>query len=810
MKLAILGNYPPKACGIATFTNSVARALLANLKAEEIADFAEIIAIEDAGQQHDYPKEVGCILPRDERAAYANTADYLNTGEFDLLIVQHEYGIFGGPDGNYLLDLVDRLRIPLIVTCHTVLNTPSDGQRSVLRRLCTRANVITVMSEMACRFLRDIYACPAGKIQVVEHGVPVIETAPRKELRKRFDWSGHRVLFTFGLLSRGKGIETVIRALPEVVARHPNTLYVVLGKTHPNVVRESGEEYREWLHELADELGVRDNLLMISEFASEQYLFECLKAADVYVIPYPNEAQICSGTLAYAVGAGAAVVSTPFWHATELLDEGRGRLFPFDDPTNLSGQLNELLGNPALINDIRTKAHNYGEQLMWPKIGAEYIEAFADARTAYDQSNLAPASAPRPKLRLDHLLRMTDDCGIIQHAKYATPNRFEGYCLDDNGRALLFTCRALNGTMATGQQRRELIRLSELYLAYIFHAQNEDGTFRNFMGYHRDFLEPQGSEDSYGRALWGLAQCVATPPRKDLGELANECFIRAIGHLDTRTSPRTVAYGIIALATYLEARDDDNLRDLLDRSINRLLRHYEDSKRAGWTWFEAYLSYDNAILPLALYASLRVLDREDVRSIADIATDFLVEKTTVGGIPRPVGCHEVCQRDATPKQFDQQPLEAMADVLLHLEAYHHSGRQLDADRARLVYSWFHGNNDLGQALYCSDTAGCYDGLTEYGPNQNQGAESLLAYLVSRVSMEALPQVRGTNVKSKSETLKALLNGFAPAWVGSKPAGITTSRTAAPLISETAVRQYVAQPVSESYERASGSFPFLSK
>ena len=330
------------------------------------------------------------------------------------------------------------------------------------------------------------------------------------------------------------------------------------------------------------------------------------------------------------------------------------------------------------------------------------------------------------------------------------------------------------------------------------------------MGYNRDFLEPQGSEDSYGRALWGLAQCIATPPRHDLAELANECFIRAIGHLDTRTSPRTIAYGVIALSIYLEQRPDNNLQDLLDRSVNRLLNHYNDSKHDDWSWFEAYLSYDNAIMPLALYYSLRILDRDAVRSVAYITTNFLVDQTTVGGIPRPVGCHEVCSRGDSPKQFDQQPLEAMADVLLHLEAYRQSGRKIDADRARRVYSWFHGNNDLGDALYCADTAGCYDGLTEHGPNRNQGAESLLAYLISRLSIEALPRVDGTGPKSKRDTLKEMLNGFAPAWVSKKPAGITTSRSGSPLISETAVRQYVAQPVSESYERASGSFPFLSK
>ena len=789
MKIALLGNYPPKSCGIATFTNSLLRALHANLRNVALTDFAEVIAIEDAGQHHDYPAEVAYILPRDERDAYTQLADRLNTGGYDLLIVQHEYGIFGGPDGKFLLDLTDRLTIPLMVTCHTVLRDPNDGQRSVLRRLCARAGVMVVMSEMARRFLTEQFSCKPEKIRVIEHGVPEIETESRKILRLKFGWDDRRVLFTFGLLGRGKGIETVIRALPAIVAEHPDTLYVVLGKTHPNVVRDHGEEYREWLHELAAELGVAGNLLMISEFASEQYLFECLRACDLYVIPYPNEAQITSGTLAYAVGAGTAVVSTPFWHATELLSAGRGHLFPFHDHAKLADICLELLSDDEQLQKTRAKALRHGQTIMWPKIGAQYIRNFADARLAFTSRHTAPATAPLPKLCLNHLQRLTDDCGIIQHAKYATPNRHEGYCLDDNGRALLFTTMTLQRDLLP-ERRRTLTQLTERYLSYVHHAQNEDGSLRNFMSYDRRFLEERGSEDSYGRALWGLAHCAAHPPRPDLGELANECFVRAVGYLDQTASPRALGYGIIALSEYLGQRPTNDLRDLLDRSVNRLLDHYRDNSSQDWDWFEPYLTYDNAILPLALYRSLRVLDRPEVRRVATATTTFLTELTFVGNVPRPVGCHGACDRERRPAQFDQQPLEAMAQILLYREVYDQEQRPEDARRARVTFAWFTGHNDLETPMYHEATHGCYDGLTAVGANRNEGAESLLAYLIGRVAVDDLRPERRTPEPRKQQVLADLLNGYAPDWARMPVRQQSIPlRHREPVVSATALEQY---------------------
>ncbi|PPK86139.1 glycosyltransferase involved in cell wall biosynthesis [Neolewinella xylanilytica] len=764
MKIALLGNYPPKACGIGTFTHSLALAILSNLKAGEVSEFAEIIAMEDPADDHQYPEEVSRCIPPQLIQDYRDTADYLNENDFDLLLLQHEYGIFGGDDGAYILHLLDRVRIPVIVTFHTVLKEPSYGQRSVLRRIGRRAQSIVVMSQLARELLRDVFRIEEEKIDVIEHGVPVIESDPIDLIRQRHGWQDRRVLFTFGLLGRGKGIETSIRALPAIVARHPNTLYVVLGKTHPHVLRSNGEEYRNYLQELASELGVADNLRMISKFADEQELFDCLRAADVYVVPYPNEAQITSGTLAYAVGAGAAIVSTPFWHATELLQGGRGKLFPFNDSAALADQILELLDNETERSAMRERAATYGEHLLWPRIGKQYLRVFGKAKVAYARFRQETAvTVSLPQLKLDHLLRLTDDCGILQHAKYATPNRHEGYCLDDNGRALLLTGMLLRKGLG---DREALLKLADTYIAYVYHAQNQDGTFRNFMSFDRRFLDKLGSEDSYGRALWGVSYCYANPPRPDQRQLLEEIFIRAIGHLESMRSPRTLAYGIISLTYFLDHKPgDEAMLDLLDRSCNRLVDHYQDSRTDQWHWFENYLTYSNGILPMALFRALRHLNKDRLRVVAAEATDFLVAESITDGVLYPVGCHEPYIQDCDRPRFDQQPVDAMAMVLLLSEACMHPETRHHGKNLKTAFAWFTGQNEMMASMYNPQSGGCYDGLMEAGVNYNQGAESLLAYLISRVEMDnycrkdpAEPCYEGD--EDTDSALKKLLNGFA--------------------------------------------------
>ena len=761
MKIAYLGNYPPKACGIGTFTNSLARAVLSNINTENIADYAEIIAMEDPAEAHAYPPEVSRTIDPAEAREYRAAADYLNDHDFDLLVLQHEYGIFGGDDGVYLLQLLDRLRIPVIVTFHTVLKEPTFGQQNVLKRIADRAQAVVVMSQLAAKFLTDVFSVDPAKIHVIEHGVPVIELEDRQTLRDRMGWDDRKVLFTFGLLGRGKGIETAIRALPAIVSENPDTLYVVLGKTHPHVVRNSGEEYREYLLALAEELGVGDNVRMIAKFASEQELFECLRAADVYVVPYPNEAQITSGTLAYAIGAGAAVVSTPFWHATELLAEGRGLTFPFHDSAALARTVNGLIADPAATAAMRERALTYGKTLAWPRVGAQYLDVFGDARVAFGEEEKSKVNYPDlPPIKLDHLHRFTDDCGVLQHGKYAIPNRYEGYCLDDNGRALLLV--GMLAEQGLGD-RGEMARLADIYISYVFHAQNTDGTFRNFMSYDRRFLERQGSEDSYGRALWGVSYCLAHPPRADQRPLLHEIFVRAIGHLDGMRSPRTLAYGVIALSHFLDYRPgNEAMLNLMDRLCNRLTDHYNDSKREGWDWFEGYLTYSNGVLPYAMFRALHHLPKESIREVATASVRFLAEQTIANGVMSPIGCdHPFLHRDERPR-FDQQPVDVMNKVLLFGEACRHQKLQPHCTDMFTAFSWFTGKNDLNTPLYDPRTGGCFDGLTRNGANQNQGAESLLAYLISRVAIEQFSTAKKaeTEPKTGEDALRKLLNGFA--------------------------------------------------
>ncbi|THH41760.1 glycosyltransferase family 4 protein [Neolewinella litorea] len=764
MKIAFLGNYPPKACGIGTFTNSLARAVLSNLRATEIQEYAEVIAMEEPQDDHAYPEEVKRKIRPQVVQDYRDTAAYLNRERFDLLVLQHEYGIFGGDDGAYVLHLLDDLRIPLIVTFHTVLREPSFGQRNVLSRIAERAQEVVVMTQMARNLLRDVFTVDEEKINVIEHGVPVIESEDRITLRERLGWEDHRVLFTFGLLGRGKGIETSIRALPAIVKEFPNTLYVVLGKTHPHVVRDNGEEYREYLLDLANELGVGDNVRMISKFASEQELFDCLRAADIYVVPYPNEAQITSGTLAYAVGAGAAIVSTPFWHAQELLQEGRGRLFPFHDHQALGKVILELFRDNEALEDLRQRAAAYGHSLLWPRIGRQYLRVFGKAKVAYKTyGRRLAAEAELPALNLDHLLRLTDDCGILQHAKYATPNRAEGYCLDDNGRALLLTGMLLQRGLGN---RKQLQRLSDTYLSYIYHAQAPDGTFRNFMGYDRRWLEDRGSEDSYGRALWGVGYCLAHPPRSDQRLLLEEIFVRGINHLDRVKSPRTLAYGILALTYFLDYKPtDEAMLNLLDRSCNRLLDHYRDSRREGWEWFEGYLTYCNGIIPLALFRTLRHISKEEILTVAKRTTRFLAGQTVLNGMLCPVGCDMPYVHQQERPHFDQQPIDVMCKVLLFSEACRHEGLQPYGGYLNLAFGWFTGHNEMKATMYNPETGGCFDGLMQRGVNHNQGAESLLAYLISRVEMENFFSERSLwahpgDPEDPERALKVLLNGFA--------------------------------------------------
>jgi glycosyltransferase involved in cell wall biosynthesis len=738
MKIAYISTYLPRECGIATFNNNVIRAVLANLSRQgqtwQESGFGVAMNDSEHLAEYEYPEEVKFVIRQDRQKDYILAATFINTSDADVCLLEHEFGIFGGESGIYILPLLHRLEKPLVTVLHTILKEPSFTQKIIIQEIAQRSAKLIVMSRRGIEFLTSIYQVPPEKIEYIEHGVPDLEAPKVNPLRNVSPFRNRRVLFSFGLLSRNKGLETVIRALPAIVARHPDVVYVVLGNTHPGVLRSSGEEYREGLKLLAIHLKVDKHLVFINKFVSEAELINYLAAATVYITPYTNEAQITSGTLSYAVGAGAAVVSTPYWHALELLAEDRGRLFGFKDSEALADILNELLEAPEKLKELQGNAYQYGLHLRWPTIGAEYLrtveEAVSLAEVADGKMHQIVDPEIIPEFSLAHVRRLTDDTGIVQHAKYGIPNLKEGYCLDDNARALIMALMAYERNKS-----KEALDLLPVYLSYIHYMQRDDGNFRNFLSFTRQYLDEIGSEDSFGRTVWALGYLVNCAPNNSYREFAGELFTRSVPHFKHLHHLRGIGNTIIGVAYYLRAHpDDEGMVGELMQLTASLLRAYEDHKEGDWHWFEEKLTYDNAILPLALLHSGGITGDETVKRVAMESLAFLDRLSFRNGFLGPVGNQGWYHQGGEVPLFDQQAIETMAMVLMYLQAYQTTHDPEFIEKMFVSYQWFLGENILRVPLYDHETKGCCDGLQQTAINRNQGAESTLAYLISHLTV----------------------------------------------------------------------------
>jgi glycosyltransferase involved in cell wall biosynthesis len=714
------------------------RAVNANFpERDELSNGGFVVAVNDSEnlQEYEYPDEVKYVIRQNHQKDYIRAANFINTSDSDVCILEHEFGIFGGESGIYVLPLLNRLEKPLISILHTILRDPSYVQRIIIKEIAEQSSKIIVMSQRALDFLTSIYEVPAEKIQIIEHGVPDVEASEKNPVKSLSQFKNRRVLLTFGLISRNKGLETVVKALPKIVAKHPDVMYVVLGNTHPGVLKNSGEEYRDHLKSLAQQLNVSKHLSFINQFVAENDLVNYLSAAEVYVTPYLNEAQITSGTLSYAVGAGAAVVSTPYWHAVELLADNRGRLFDFKNAEALAAIVNELLDNDEALDELKTNAYEYGLHLRWPVIGAEYIKAAQYACAHHDFSdkilkNSIVDPEIMPKFSLTHVLRLTDDTGIVQHAKYGIPNLKEGYCLDDNARALIMALMAYQRNKS-----QEAFELLPVYLSYIHYMQTDDGNFRNFLSFNRQYLDEVGSEDSFGRTIWALGYLINCAASKSYREFATELFHKSYKHLKALSHLRGMANAIIGVANYLQAvPGDDGMLNELARLTQPLLDAYENTHSEDWQWFEEKMTYDNAILPLALLHSCEITGNEKARQVALKTMAFLDQLTLSNGYLSPVGNDGWYYRGGTFPTFDQQAIETMAMVLMHFQAYKIYHKPQYIEKMFLSYKWFLGENTLRAPLYDHETKGCCDGLLPTGINRNQGAESTLAYLISHLTV----------------------------------------------------------------------------
>ena len=738
-RIAFLGNYPPRLCGIATFTHDLCNAVAG------AAPGAECLAgaVNDRTERYVYPPRVRFELMEKDLDSYRRAADFLNFNEADVLCVQHEFGIYGGPAGRHLLALLKEVRMPVVTTLHTILQHPDANQRSVMNELVRRSERLVVMAQKGAEILRDTYAVPDEKLDIIAHGIPDIPFANSSHWKAQFGVEGRTVLLTFGLLGPGKGIEYAIEALPAIARAHPDVVYLVLGATHPHLVAREGERYRLSLERLAEERGVENHVIFYNQFVSIEDLTDFIGATDIYLTPYLDEAQITSGTLAYVFGAGKAVVSTPYWHAQELLADGRGVLVPFRDPGAIATAVCNYLDDPERMERTRRDAYQCGREMIWPAVGARYLESIQRARsdrrarprTAFAGWTLASRSYELPPLRLDHIIRMSDGTGIFQHAIFNVPDFHHGYCIDDNARAFIL-CNQL-GELVGPEPMEALDGLATSYLAFLAAALHPDtGLFRNFMSHGRQWLEEAGSEDSHGRALWALGTGAARSRNEGHRRLCAQLFNRGLEATETFSSPRAWAFVLLGIDEYLRQPVDGNRAAAFrEKMVWNLMRLWRDCATEDWPWFETCVTYDNARLCQALIASgARIPDREatdiGLRSLRWLAS----LQTTQAGHFRPIGSDGFYLRDGARADFDQQPVEAQAMVSAALEAYRATGDAFWTREARRAFEWFLGRNDLGLPLYDSGTGGCGDGLHRDRVNENQGAESSLAFHLSLAEM----------------------------------------------------------------------------
>ncbi|NJL92745.1 MAG: glycosyltransferase [Anaerolineae bacterium] len=732
-RIGFIGNYLPRQCGIATFTTDLCEAI-----ASEYPETTCIaLPVNDIEAGYNYPARVRFELTETDIESYRRASDFLNINNVGLVCLQHEYGIFGGPAGSHILTLLRELSMPIVTTLHTILETPTPDQRRVLEEIAGLSDRVVVMSQRGKVFLEEVYGVLPEKIDFIPHGIPDVPFVDPSFHKDLFGAEGKLVLLSFGLLSASKGIEDVIAALPNIVAQHPNVMYLVLGATHPHVIRHEGETYRLSLQRLARDKGVESHVIFYNRFVSLEELNEFIGAADIYITPYHNVAQITSGTLAYTLGAGKAVISTPYWYAEEMLADDRGVLIPFHNPEALAEQVIDLLDNETKRHAMRKQAYLFGRAMIWSQVASRYMESFERARAerrSFVPSRLAVKPLDKrplelPPLKLDHLYNMTDSTGILQHARYTIPNYHEGYSIDDNARALIVSIHLAELELADGQS----LALATCYLAFIAYALNrETNRFRNFMDYQHRWLEESGSEDSHGRTLWSLGTVIGRSNTPALTNMASGLFEQALPIVRTFTSPRAWAFTLIGIHEYLRRFEGDSLmRHIRDELAERLLALYQDNAADGWHWYEDRLTYCNAVLPRAMLISgqkmlnsaMTVVGLESLGWLADVQ-----RAETEAGYFIPIGSHGFYQRNGERARFDQQPVEAQGMVATCLEAYRITGDQCWNKEARRAFEWFLGGNDLKLPVYDPSTGGCRDGLHPDRVNENQGAESTLAFL----------------------------------------------------------------------------------
>jgi glycosyltransferase involved in cell wall biosynthesis len=737
-KIAVIGNYLPRQCGIATFTKDLCDALADQMKKNDENLIA--VAMDDLDEGYDYPDRVKFQIRANVQPDYIRAADFLNVHKFDIAILQHEFGIFGGSDGAYIIRLIKNLRMPVMTTLHTILKDPSDKQRVIIQELARYSESLVVMAHKARLMLKEVYGINDSKIEFIPHGIPDTPFERSDTFRNHLGLSDNKILLTFGLLSPAKGLEMMIKAMPGIIEHHPEAVYIILGQIHPYVLKESGDAYLQSLYQLVNRLGMNDHVLFRNRFVTMATLIQYITAADIYITPYISEQQIVSGTLAYTTGMGTPAVSTPYWYAKEMLADGRGRLVPFNDDQAMAEAVNHLLDHEEERMEVSRKCYQFGRSMIWKEVGRSYLK-LTDKVLMHTKDQAIPQFVERPDTRivselpdinLKHLRIMTDTTGMLQHASYSIPDRSHGYCVDDNARALIVACMHYSLLKDKG-----VVPLIQIYLSFINNSFNpRNARFRNFMSYDRRWLEEMGSEDSHGRSLWGLGTAVKSAPSDSIRKMAAGLFSKGLPVVEKFTSPRAWAFTILGLQAYMEAFGGDTTARRLRAVLGeKLFKLFEQKASHDWPWCEDKVTYANAKLSHALILAGQWIPNPEMFEMGINSLNWLLasQKAPEGHLSI-IGNTDWHNREGDSSTFDQQPLEAMCLIEACAAAFRATGERRWIEEGHRCLSWFLGRNDLNMQIYDFETGGCCDGIQPTGVNANQGAESTLSWLISLLTM----------------------------------------------------------------------------
>ncbi|MFQ6036639.1 MAG: glycosyltransferase [Sedimentisphaerales bacterium] len=730
-KVAFISSFLPRKCGIATFTSDLINSMALAAK----GDFEPLVValrLED----HKYNDPVKFEIRQNVKNDYICAADYINFSHIDLVSVQHEFGLFGGEAGSYLSLLLNRLKAPILTTLHTVLEDPHPAYHKSLVDVCKASYKVITMNERGVSMLRDIYGISSKKVELIPHGIPDLPFVDSNYYKHKFGMEGRKTILTFGLLNKNKGIEVMLKAMPAIVEAEPSVLYIILGMTHPTVLKHEGESYRFSLQQMVKELGLQKHVIFHNRFVGDEELHNFLCAADIYVTPYLKREQLTSGTLSFAVGTGKAVVSTPYWAATELLADGRGKLVRFGDSKQIAEAITEILKDDLLFYSLRRRAYDYGRSRTWPQIGQVYWKLFSakqiPVRVAARVTPSATEAIPIievPEPSLDHLKRLTDETGLFQHAKFTIPNRVHGYTTDDNARAVIAMAKYY-----AQYSELEALRILDIYLSFILHSQNSDGSIRNFMNFDRTWVENEPVNDAFGRVLWALGTVIANPPTSMYLPVIKDCFDRSVEHIQ-KQYPRGMAYSILGMSDYLKQFPGaSDIKRQLEIAADGLVTQYKENNYPDWQWLEDVLTYDNAVLPHALFVAGLTLENKKYLEVAEKTCNFLLDKTYNGEHFSFIGNNGWYERGRTKATFDQQPIEAASTIMMLRAAYDATENDYFLTLQRKAFDWFLGENDLHMPLYDFRTKGCCDALTPGGVNVNQGAESMLSFLLGLLAI----------------------------------------------------------------------------